>query len=189
MTKSLIQKISEKGKKRIAIGLTIGILGGASVLSGCAGQNIRTEPVSDPYGNVKLTELGKQYQEKYGFKMFTASGLAKKRIYPLKGNEFYHPRETIYIIGENAMSLSGELVTNLTCLTTKEKFSPVKRKRRVSSRLFKRDLAITFDATQLYNYGKKLGYDTTEWEDRWEICNKETCDSLGSIYFSVTDKK
>jgi len=178
---------------------------GAVSLSGCAGQNIRTEPVSDPYGNVKLTELGKQY----GVDMFTLSKYSHlgtgfqnpfKWYYPGKGKSVFHPKEKIYFNIPSfskliSFNMAKKFKLNLNGLTTKDSFSkdikintfgPFRQSwtkiRRVSH----------YNATELYNSGLKQGFHTTDWEIDFQACrNGENapCDSLGSIYFSVTDKK
>jgi len=207
MKKSLIQKISEKGKKGIVAGALVGALGlaGAS-LSGCAGPQIRTEPISDPYGNVKLTELGKQFQKEYGFDMYSASGGLKPKPFsfksysPGKGKNVFYPGETVYFNIPNfsqliSFKIANKFKLNLKGLTTGSNrskdikinsFGPFRQSwtkiRRISH----------FPTTPLYEQGLKQGYHTTDWEIDFQACrNGENapCDSLGSIYFSVTDKK
>jgi len=196
MKKSLIQKISEKGKKKIAIGLTAGILGAVS-LSGCAGQNIRTTPMPEnPYGNVKLTELGKQYKEKYGFDMFTYVAPMKSKsfkfYFPGKGMKVFYSGENIFIKVKNVSKITNTFEGNLNNLTTRENIKWKPEYHSLIGSLAWKDINMKFNATKLLNLGLEQGFHTTNWEMNLKACRNgknAPCDSLGSIYFSVTDKK
>jgi len=219
MKKSLIQKISEKGKKGIVAGALVGALGlaGAS-LSGCAGPQIRTEPISDPYGNVKLTELGKQFQKEYGFDMYNYAGtkfkpgiLLARKITIGKGMKVFYPRGTVYIDIKNMGNLFNNFDNfnfSIKGLTTHEK--EITAFKHNNFRLFRSlvgksysgskgkfsegdfingSTKIKINSTELYNSGLKQGFHTTNWKYFVEACKENICNELGSVYFSVTDKK
>jgi len=192
-------------KSKLEAGLLVGALGlGAVSLSGCAGPQIRTEPISNPYGNVKLTELGKQY----GVDMFSyagkfswkSAGWHPEKVYTAKGKKVFYPGETVYFNIPNfsqliSFKIANKFKLNLKGLTTGSNrskdikinsFGPF-RQSWTKIRRFSH-----FPTTPLYEQGLKQGYHTTDWEIDFQACrNGENapCDSLGSIYFSVTDKK